>query len=233
MDGMIELARGPLFRIALAVCLLGLGYRLVVTVAQIAAAWYRAGDRRLPWRAVGSATLGWILPRRLWRARPVYSTLSVLFHLGVTLVPVFLAGHAVLLAGVLPLWWPTLPAGAADLLTVVAMVALGVMVAARIAVRSSRAVSKGSDFVIPVVLLLLLLFGWWAANPAWSPFEARPMLLLHILFGDLVLILIPLTKITHCALYPFTRLVFQLGWHFPAETGRHVARALDKEGEPV
>jgi len=233
MDGLIELARGPLFRISLTVCLLGLGYRLIVTLAQIAAAWYRAGDRRLPWKAIATATVGWIFPRRLWRARPVYSTLSVLFHVGVVVVPLVLAGHVALLTGVLPRWWPTLPADAADTLTAVALLALLAMIVARIGVRSSRAVSKPSDIVIPVLLLVLLLFGWWAANPTWSPFGARPMLLLHILVGDLVLILIPLTKITHCVLYPFTRVVFQLGWHFPAETGRHVAQALNKEGEPV
>jgi hypothetical protein len=59
------------------------------------------------------------------------------------------------------------------------------------------------------------------------------MVLLHVLGGDLVLIMIPTTKIAHCVLYPFTQLLFQLGWHFPADTGRHVAIALRKENEPV
>jgi hypothetical protein len=59
------------------------------------------------------------------------------------------------------------------------------------------------------------------------------MVLAHMLLGNLALILTPLTKITHCVLYPMIQLVFELGWHFPAETGRHVAVALDKESEPV
>jgi len=233
MDGWIEFARGPLFRIALTVCVLGLGYRIVTLVGQIAAAWHRAGDRRLPLGDIAATTAGWLVPRRLWRKRPFYSSASVLFHLGVVVVPLFLAGHVALLAGILPTRWPVLPEVVADGATAVAVVALLGLILGRIGLASSRAITRVGDVLVLVLLLGLLLFGWWAANPAFSPFAARSMLLLHILLGDLVLFLVPITKIAHCALYPFTRLVFQLGWHFPAETGRHVAQALNKEGEPV
>ena len=64
MDGWIEFARGPLFRIALTVCVLGLGYRIAILVGQIAAAWHRAGDRRLPLGDIVATTAGW-LARRL------------------------------------------------------------------------------------------------------------------------------------------------------------------------
>lgn len=233
MDGLIEFARGPLFRLSLTICVLGLGYRIAVIVAQIAAAWHRAGDRRLPLGAVASATVSWLMPVRLWRSRPFYSTASVLFHLGVFVVPLFLVGHVALLGGLVPGWWPVLPQPAADTITVVAMVALVALIVGRAASSASRALTRGSDVSVLVVLLGLLLFGWWAANPAMSPFAARTMLAVHIMLGNLVLILVPTTKIAHCALMPFARLVFQLGWHFPAETGRHVAQALNKEGEPV
>jgi nitrate reductase gamma subunit len=233
MDGLIEFARGPLFRLSLTICILGLGYRIAVIVAQIAAAWRRAGDRRLPLGAVASATASWLLPVRLWRSRPLYSTASVLFHLGVVVVPLFLVGHVALLGGLLPGWWPVLPNEAADAITIAAMVALVALLVGRAGSSASRALTRGSDAFVLVVLLGLLLFGWWAANPAMSPFAARTMLAFHILLGNLVLIMVPTTKIAHCALMPFARLVFQLGWHFPAETGRHVAQALNKEGEPV
>jgi nitrate reductase gamma subunit len=233
MDLWIETARGPLFRIALTVMVLGLAYRVAVVVVQIATAWLRAADRRLPGADIVAATVGWLLPVRLLRSRPIYSAASFLFHIGIIVVPLFLAGHVALLAGVLPGAWPTLNPALADGLTLACLAALVVLLVGRVVVRSSRKLTRIRDVLLLVVLLLTVLFGYLAAHPTQSPFAARIMLLFHILGGNLVLVLIPTTKIAHCVLYPFTQLLFQLGWHFPAETGRHVAIALAKEDEPI
>ena len=233
MDLWIETARGPLFRIALTVMILGLAYRVVVVVLQIATAWLRAADRRLPGADIVAATVGWLLPVRLLRSRPIYSAASFLFHIGVIVVPLFLAGHAALLAGILPGAWPTLSPLLADGLTLACLTALVILLVGRVGVKSARKLTRSQDVLLLVVLLLTVLFGYLAAHPTQSPLAARAMLLFHILGGNLVLVLIPTTKIAHCVLYPFTQLLFQLGWHFPAETGRHVAIALAKEDEPI
>jgi len=191
MDPWIEFARGPLFRVALTVMLLGLGYRVAVAVLQIVGAWRRAADRRLPGRDIATATLAWLVPVRLLRSRPLYSIASLLFHVGILLLPFFLAGHVALLGGLAPPAWPTLSAAAADTLALVCLAALVVLLLGRVAVTSARKLTR------------------------------------------LVLVLVPTTKIAHCALYPFTQLLFQLGWHFPADTGRHVAIALGKENQPI
>jgi len=233
MDPWIEFARGPLFRVALTVMLLGLGYRVAVAVLQIVGAWRRAADRRLPGRDIATATLAWLVPVRLLRSRPLYSIASLLFHVGILLLPFFLAGHVALLGGLAPPAWPTLSAAAADALALVCLAALVVLLLGRVAVTSARKLTRFQDAAVLVVLLLTVLFGLLGAHPVWSPFAARTMLLLHILCADLVLVLVPTTKIAHCALYPFTQLLFQLGWHFPADTGRHVAIALGKENQPI
>jgi nitrate reductase gamma subunit len=233
MDAWIDFARGPLFRISLTIMILGLGYRIGVAAAQIWSAWNRAADRRLPIREIAAATLGWLVPLRLLRSRPLYSTASFLFHVGIILVPLFLAGHVALLEGVLPAGWPRLDPLLADALTVLCAGALVALVVGRLVVTTARQLSRTHDVVILFVLLLTVVLGFLAGHPTMSPFAARSMVLLHILCGNLVLVLIPATKIAHCVLYPLTQLLFQLGWHFPAETGRHVAIALDKENEPV
>ena len=92
---------------------------------------------------------------------------------------------------------------------------------------------KKRAFVLLAVLLALVLSGYWAAHPTASPLAPRTMVLIHMLLGNLALVLTPLTKIVHCVLYPLTQLIGELGWHFPAATGRHVAVALAKEDEPV
>jgi len=233
MDAWIDLARGPLFRIALAVLVLGLAYRFVTTLAYVVAAWRRAGDRRLPIADIATATLGWLVPVRLLRTRPGYSIASFVFHLGLLLVAFFLAGHVALLGGILPAWWPVLGPTAADALTLAVLAALVVMLAGRVAERSRRALTRGSDMAVLVLLLVVTGAGFLGAHPGVSPVDARAMVLVHVLSGDLLLVVVPLSKIAHCVLYPLTQLVFQLGWHFPAATGRHVAVALGKENEPV
>jgi nitrate reductase gamma subunit len=233
MDTWIELARGPFFRISLAILILGLGYRFGVAIAQVVTSWRQAGDRKVPTKAVAAATLGWLFPRRLLRAKPLYSIASVLFHVGILLVPLFLIGHVTLLQRWIPGWWPRLGPVTADTLTVVCLLALGVLIGGRLSSKTSRHLSKPADVLILAVLFLVVLFGFFSSHPAWSPFDARTMLLLHMMLGNFALILTPTTKIAHCVLYPFTQLIFQLGWHFPAESGRHVAVALAKENEPV
>jgi len=233
IDSWIELARGPLFRISLAVLVLGLAYRIGVAVTQIVFAWRRAGDQLLPTRAVAAATLKWLLPARLLRTRPGYGIASFLFHVGILLVPLFLVGHVALLQGWLPGFWPRLMPLASDILTLVAVVALGVLIVSRLGSPLSRTLSKPQDVALLVVLLALMASGFLASHPMLSPVGARPMVLVHMLCGDLVLVLTPATKIAHCVLYPFLQLAFEIGWHFPAASGRHVAIALAKENEPV
>jgi nitrate reductase gamma subunit len=233
MDTWIELARGPLFRISLAICVLGLAYRLGVALWQLYTSWRRAGDRNIPLKAVFRSTVKWMMPTHLLRLRPVYGLASLLFHLGILLVPLFYAGHVNLWQKSLPLAWPVLPAGLADVLSLAAIVGLVMLLLGRLLVSASRSLTNGEDVWILLVLLVLAVSGYWAAHPASSPFAPRGVLLAHILVGDLALILTPLTKIVHCILYPLTQLLSEVGWHFPAASGRHVAVALAKEQEPI
>jgi len=233
MDTWIELARGPLFRISLTIMVLGLAYRVGLILAQLIASWRRATDKQMPWKMIFAATIGWLIPKRLLKTRPLYSIASFLFHVGIILVPLFLVGHTALLDRYIPSWWPNLAPLWSDILTVVAIVALAWLIGGRIMTATARALSKTQDVVILAILLMMLLCGFLASHPPLSPLHARTMLLMHMLLGNLTLIMFPTTKIVHCVLYPFTQLIFELGWHFPAATGQHVARVLGKENEPV
>lgn len=233
MDAWIALARGPLFRLSLAVCVLGLLYRVGVAGYSLRRAWQKAGDQLLPLPAIARATLEWVAPRRLMRARPLYSLASFAFHLGIVVVPLFLAGHVTLWQQDLPVRWPRLSSLAADALTLLALAALSGVLLARLLTKESRALTRTQDIVVLVLLAGVLAAGFLAAHPVLAPFDARALLLAHVLLGDLALILTPLTKIVHCILFPFMQLAGEIGWHFPAESGRHVALALGKEGERI
>ena len=233
IDRWIDLARGPLFRLSLAVCLLGLGYLVVTTLVGAVRAWLRAGDRQLPAASIVRATARWIVPVRLIRARPLYSVASVVFHAGILLVPLFSVGHVGLWQPALGVPWPVLPAGVADALGVAGAVALAGLLAGRWASPEVRGLSRAQDVLVLVLLLGVAVTGLGAAHPRLSPLDARALLLAHLLLADATLVLMPLTKMAHCILFPFLQLVFEVGWHFPAATGTHVAIALAKEDEPV
>ena len=233
MDVWIDFARGPLFRASLAILVLGLGYRVALVLMNAVGAWRRAGDRALPWRAIVTGTLEWVVPVKLLRSKPALSVASFCLHLGLVVVPLFLLGHVALLGGIVPAWWPVLSSTAADVLTLIAIVACLVLFATRLTPGPTRALTGTADLALLVVLLLMLVTGVLAANPTWSAIDARLLLLLHVLFGNATLVLVPTTKIVHCVLFPFTRLSNELGWRNVPGVGDRILVALAKENERV
>jgi nitrate reductase gamma subunit len=233
LDAWIDLARGPLFRLALATCVLGLGYHLFVSLQRIVVAHRRAGDRELPVRAILASTARWLVPLRALRTNPVYGSASVLFHAGILLVPLFYVGHVRLWQVALPVPWPVIGPLAADVLSLAAIGGLVVLLVSRLLVSASRQMTATGDVLLLALLLGLAASGFWAAHPTAAPLAPRVLVLVHMLLGNAALLVTPWTKIVHCALYPLAQLIAELGWHFPAATGRHVAMALDKENEPV
>jgi hypothetical protein len=210
MDAWIALARGPMFRVALAACLLGLAYHLGNTLWMIRQSHRRSTDKDLSLGAVLAATLAGLLPFRQRRA--VQTIAGVAFHAGILLVPALYVGHVTLWQPAFPFPWPTLGPAISDVLTLAALAGLAALL---------------------LLLLAVTASGYWAAHPESSPAAPRTMLLVHLLTANLALFLTPLTKIVHCVLAPLNPLVSEVAWHFPAESGAHVALALGKENEPV
>jgi nitrate reductase gamma subunit len=231
MDTWIDFARGPLFRVALAACLLGLGYHLFNTLWMIRQSHSRAADKDLSLRTVLAATWRGLVPLR--RRRPWQTAASLAFHAGVLLVPLFYVGHVTLWQPSLGIPWPTLGPAVSDVLSLAAIVGLVTLLLGRWLVRTARELTSRADLGVLLLLLVATASGYWAAHPLSSPTAPRPMLLAHLLAADLLLFLTPLTKIVHCVLAPLNPLLTEVSWHFPAETGAHVALALGKENEPL
>ena len=93
MEQWLIFARGPFFRFTFAVMVLGLARHLVVTVWTVVDAYRMSSDKNVSWGRALRQTLGWLVPFRHMGHRPVYSLVSIVFHVAVIVAPVFFLGH--------------------------------------------------------------------------------------------------------------------------------------------
>jgi nitrate reductase gamma subunit len=229
----IDLARGPLFRAALTFALVGLLRHVVLTVRDMRRVLHRAADRQVPYRQVLVVTLRWLFPVDRVRQRFAYSLTSVAFHVAIILTPLFLAGHIALVASTTGWSWWSLRSSVADVLTLVAVLTALLLVIQRASAPDSRSLSHLQDYVLPLVIAVPFAAGFLMMHPAWNPFPYEVTFLTHVASADLVLVLLPVTKLRHMALLPATQLVSELAWHFPPDAGTKVGVALGREGQPI
>ncbi len=234
MEQWLEWARGPIFKFAFVVMVLGLLRHLVFTVAGIVQALYRAGDKKIPYKVVFRTTLDWMLPyKKMGANRPVYSVFSVVFHIGLILTPIFLLPHILLWKRGAGISWPSLPHVVADVLTLVTLAAAIGLIAGRLGHNEARRISRVQDILLPPLLMIPFITGFLAMHPAINPINYNAVMFVHVMSANLIFVLIPFTKMGHIILLPATQLVSEVGWHFPAESGDDVAIALKKENMPI
>lgn len=234
MEALLDFARGPLFRLSLAVLVLGLARILILDLYGAWEVYRRAGDKSIPWNLVIRRSLQWVFPfNRVLKNRPAYSVLSMVFHVGLLFVPVFLFAHVQLWDKAIGLTWPTLPKLWADWLTIVTIVCALALFVSRVISRSSSFLSRKQDYLWPLLLAIPFASGYLCANGNIGPSIYQTLMLIHILSGELIFILIPFTKIAHCILMLLSQFISTLAWKFPAETDDDVSTTLNKKGAAV
>ncbi len=234
MDTLIELGRGPLFRFAVALAVLGLLRHALLSLWGMRQVLRRAGDKRFALGPVIQRTFVHLNPVRYFTGnRGVYSILSTLFHVGLILVPIFFAGHVRLWRRGLGIGWPALSMSVADALTILTVVTGVLLVLGRAWFVGSRQMSRPQDWLLPPLIAFEFLSGYLLAHPGSNPFDLQLVTLVHVGVGDLLLLLTPFTKIAHCAMLPFSQLVSEMAWKFVPGAGQDVVKTLGKEGQPI
>ncbi len=233
MEYWLEWARGPAFIFSFSFMILGLGRHLALTLWEIGRVYRRAGDKSLPIRQIIRNTLQWLFPAGRVLQSPLFSLTSVLFHIAILIVPIFLAGHIALWFRGVGVSWPAIPNALADVLTIVAVITAVALVVQRLAARSTRALSRFRDYALPLIIALPFVSGFMVMHPTFNPYSYSSILFIHVMSANMLMIFIPLTKLIHVVLLPSVQLVSELGWHWPADAGSKLAFELGKEGEPV
>jgi nitrate reductase gamma subunit len=231
---LLAVARGPLLVLAFALLVLGTLRQWTLTLSELLLAYRKAGDQKIPWRWMWKMSLGWIVPVNALRGTRIpFTIVSATFHVGVLVVPVFLAGHVALAQKGTGLSWPALPGTVADTLTVLSLASLAVLLLYRLLDRAVRSLSGAQDYALLCLLISVFVTGLWMAHPGLSPLPFSLVYLGHLLSGELILALLPFSKLAHALLFFSTRLVWELGWHFVPGAGDRVRLALGKEGQGV
>ena len=153
----------------------------------------------------------WLTPfaTRNMRMHPAMTVVSFAFHICLLLVPIFLLAHIVLWeeAWGISLW--ALPEGLADVMTIIVVAACLFFAVRRMLVPEVRFVSGGGDYLFLGVVALPFITGYYCAQQ-WPGYPA--MMIAHMLSGQLMLAIIPFTRLSHMLFMWFTR--FYIGSEF-------------------
>jgi nitrate reductase gamma subunit len=229
----LEWARGPAFIFSFTLMMLGLIRNFLLTIWGIITALLKAGDKQIPWKNVFGTSFSWIFPFKKLKERIWYSLASILFHIGLILVSIFLIEHVALWRRGIGISWPTIGQSLADGLTLLTIAMIIALFIGRLSNRTARTLSRGQDYVFLILVALPFASGFLAAHPSLNPFNYQATMLVHVLSANLIMCLIPFTKLCHGVIIPLTQIVAEVGWHFPPNTGTQVRATLGKEIDAV
>ncbi len=200
---LLDLTRGPLFNIALAVFFLGLLTRVVRVIA-LGQAVDRAPARGSASAGVIRAYLVGPFPwASIFKRRPVVYIGGYLFHIGLLGVIFFVSAHIQAWRALIGFSWSSIGTGSADLLTMAAFVGLAMLVVNRLTNPVLKILSDVDDWLAMVFSCVPLLTGYMATHSLLLKYET--MLGLHLLSVEVLLMYIPFSRLSHMVLYFVSR----------------------------
>lgn len=161
------------------------------------------------WKYVFATLVRWILPLNKDLAKnPVFSILGYIFHICLIIVPIWYASHITLWEESRFEWsWSSIPDEMADWMTLIFLAIAIFFLLRRIFSADIRLISTFSDYLLLIVTALPFLTGYFLTHGTLDSigFLGDNMQLLHMLSAELMLILIPFTKLSHYILFFFSR----------------------------
>lgn len=146
----------------------------------------------------------WIIPfgTTKMRKRPITTIMTFAFHFCAIITPVFLLPHNILWnqSWNMQLW--SLPGHIADVMTVIVIGACLFCLARRFILPEVSFVTSISDYVLLTIVLAPFLTGFAAYHQV-LPYKET--LMAHILAGEIMLIAIPFTRLSHMFFFFVTR----------------------------
>lgn len=195
--------RGPLVWLAFIVFFIGMFYRIFTTLkmAKKEKVIYPYLSLKYTLRSI----FHWIVPFSSisMRRHPWFTLFSFVFHLFAIVTPIFLTAHMELWneSWNLNLW--SLPTDLTDSMTVIVILCLIFFFLRRLFQRDIKFLTSYSDFTVLIIVALPFVTGFLAHHELLL--EYKTMLTIHMLAGEIMLISIPFTKLSHMFMFFLTR----------------------------
>ena len=146
----------------------------------------------------------WIIPFATvnWKRHPVLTIVTFAFHICLIITPVFLLSHAILWdeSWNISLW--SLPDGVADIMALVVVGSCIFFLVRRLVSPEVQYVTSASDYAILAIVAAPFITGFIAYHQ-WVNYQL--FMILHIISGEIMLVAIPFTRLSHMLFSPFTR----------------------------
>lgn len=151
-------------------------------------------------RSIGA----WLIPffPASTRQSPVFYFVSYVFHLAIFLVPLFLMSHIALIDESFGISWVALNDKAADLMTLMVICALVFFGVRRQMVPEVKYLTSAGDYILLLLVGLPFITGFIAYHQF---FLYRPMVIAHVISSEVLLIILPFSRLSHMVLAPLTR----------------------------
>ncbi len=218
MNDFYEFLTGPALWAAFIIFIVG----IVVRVAYLYGlsrerdlVFYNHVDLKWGFRSI----IHWLIPLGSvsLRTQPLFAIAFFIFHVCLLGVPIFLLAHNTLWQEAYGISLPSLLDSLADVLTVLFVISALVLLVRRIVRPEVRILSTAWDYFLLVLTSAPFVTGFLAYHQI-GPYKLT--LILHILLSEILLVVIPFSKLGHIILFFFSRafIGFEMGTRRGART---------------
>jgi len=203
MHTLYEWLTGPLAWLAFLIFVGGCLYRLVAMLVLV-----KKKERfifsYMSWKYSLRSIFHWVIPFATtnWKRHPVLTIMTFAFHICLIVTPIFLLAHIILWDEAWNISWWALPDGLADIMTLVVIGACIFFLVRRISLPEVQYVTSASDYLILLIVAAPFVTGFIAYHQ-WLNYPF--FLNLHIFSGEILLVAIPFTRLSHMIFSVFTR----------------------------
>ncbi|MDC0335890.1 respiratory nitrate reductase subunit gamma [Pseudodesulfovibrio sp.] len=224
---MYELLTGPILWLAFAIAIVGLITRTIFYIKGLNWKLDRVAYTAHPGAGAKGAIrsiLAFLIPfaNHSWRAKPGFTIMFFVFHIGLLGVPLLLEGHAVILMERFGISWPTISMASANFWTIAMLVAAMCIAIRRLILPEVRIITDAKDWFILIVSIAPFITGYMVVNELG---DYNFWLLTHIVSGLAWIALLPFTKLFHAVGFFWTRA--QLGMDFGIKRGGMKYKSFD------